>query len=506
MSDDVATETMDDVTARTIGPGRPEPHRVPRPASIGTARGQVTVPLANTVRDALSGSGRPSSSPGSQRYAEVRELGRGGMGRVAEATDSWLGRRVAIKHLLAPDTGGAMRKRFDIEALVTAQLDHPGIPAVYERDTSEGGQPYYTMRLVDGEPLAKLLREAASFEARMRLLPVVVRVAHTLAFAHERGVVHRDVKPDNVVVGPHGDAVLLDWGIAKVRGLGDAQAAGHAIDSGLAPGLTLHGSVLGTPAYMAPEQARGEIDAIDERTDVFALGAMLFHLLVGRAPYNGANVTDILHAARQGTPPAIDREAPHAPEPLQAVVRKAMSADPSARHRSAGEFAQELEAFTAQAVSRPVSRGIERLIATTSWSSLVVCLLLTVGGWWRMPTTFREMGDSAFVTLGFFTVGMAVGLVEWQTQGRHRLAALGLALVAVTSSNAVAGAVSGLLQVYKYLERPEILASAVRYREALATGHREALGNVPYGLSLALLQLMVMALAWRRAQKPQPQP
>jgi serine/threonine protein kinase len=202
--------------------------------------------LAQTVRAARQASGLNTPLAAPDRYAESRELGRGGMGRVIEATDRLLGRRVAVKQMLGSGDHG-LRRRFDQEALVTAQVDHPGIPTVFERATGEDGKPYYTMRLIEGETMAQRLRAAQSLPERLLLLPALLRVAQTLCFAHAKGVVHRDVKPENVVVGSFGDAVLLDWGIAKVRGLGELRAGG-AVTAGPDAGMTAHGAVLGTPA------------------------------------------------------------------------------------------------------------------------------------------------------------------------------------------------------------------------------------------------------------------
>ncbi len=466
---------------------------------VGTAGPGAQPTLADTVRGVMRTHPQSADAP-AERYQEQRELGRGGMGRVVEARDRMLGRRVAIKHLLGDGTG-ILRQRFDVEALVTAQLDHPGIPTVYERATGTGGLPYYTMRLVEGQTFTRLLREAATFEDRMRLLPIIVRVAQTLAFAHERGVIHRDVKPDNVVVGPHGDAVLLDWGIAKVRGLADAKADDETVMTALGAShdgaLTVHGSILGTPAYMAPEQAKGEIASVDERTDVFALGAMLYHLLTGHAPYRGPTIVDVLGAARSATPQAIDLAAPTAPDGLRAIVRRAMAAQSGDRFASAGEFAAALETFMASAVARPASTGIERFIAATSWFGFVACLLIAAAVW-KFTPTFEEMGYAGWVTLACFVVGLVLNVVEWATYGRHRLLGLGLAMTAMTGISAVSGGLVGLMSVFAYLSDPAKVKDTSQYLHFLAIGGREALGNVPFGLTFALVQAMILAFAWRR--------
>lgn len=483
----MGTDTSNDTVEAT-----PE-ERTGRPvSSVKTT--QQTSPLATTVNDVLRAGPQAGPFTG-ERYSETREIGRGGMGRVAEAQDRKLGRKVAIKHLLASQNS-ELRRRFDVEALVTALLDHPGIPTVFERDLDAQGQPFYTMRLVQGQTLTALLKKSEDHRARVTLLPHVVRVAQTLAFAHERGVVHRDVKPDNVVVGTHGEAFLLDWGIARVRGLGDFVGPEG---SDAVVGHTMHGSVLGTPAYMAPEQAKGDIERIDERTDVFALGAMLFHVLTGKAPFTGASVAEVLSAARESKSQSLDELAPTAPAELRAIARKAMSVDPAQRHKTAGEFAQELEDFMAQAVAQPTSKGVERFIAATSWFGLVVCLALSAMIWQLTPS-LREMGALAWVTLIFFVLGTAVGVVEWNSRGRHHLFSLGLWLAFATVASALAAASTGLLRVTEALADHQVAVNAEKFRGLAAAGFYEASGNIPMGLALAMLQGILLAIAWRASR------
>ncbi|MBI5608350.1 MAG: serine/threonine protein kinase [Deltaproteobacteria bacterium] len=488
------TLAADDTNADTLAaaPGAPRPITASRAPTVPPRAGSI----ADTVRQALGDDAGALAADSPQRYAEMRELGRGGMGRVVEAQDRWLGRRVAVKHLLAKHDA-TLRRRFEQEALVTAQLDHPGIPTVYERSAGGDGH-WYTMRLVEGEPLSALLKRAARYEDRLMYLPVLAAVAQTLAHAHERGVIHRDIKPDNVVVGSHGQAVLLDWGIAKVRGLtekdGDAERAVHG-----AQGMTLHGSVLGTPAYMAPEQARGDIAALDERCDVFALGAMLFHILTGRPPYQGTSVTDVLAQAREGQVPDIDKLAPQASPLLRDLVRSCMQTDPAARPANAGEFVKGLQGFMAAAMVQQPARGLERFVSATSWFGLVVCLLLALVGWKAAPT-LREMGAASYITTVFLVLGVAVGALEWRTAGKHHLLPIGLVMMAMTAVIAIAGAELGMLRVYEALSQPDLAANAAKYRELLAVGSREATGNIPFGLVFALLQGTILALAWRRGR------
>ena len=177
--------------------------------------------FAETCAAALEGDGDTDVLAGlpqtGERYEVRRPLGEGGMGVVFEAEDRLFGRRVALKKVRHDNR--SLHRRFVAEAVVTANLEHPGIAPVYERGLDDVGAPFYAMRLVEGRTVSEVVAERERLEDRLALLPSMVRLAQTLAFAHDRGVVHRDVKPDNVILGDHGQTVLLDWGIAKVRGM-----------------------------------------------------------------------------------------------------------------------------------------------------------------------------------------------------------------------------------------------------------------------------------------------
>lgn len=506
---EVITEPALDATVDAAGSPTLEDRQVEirtnrRPSTAAQDRSQPTVvgDVAATVREVLLARQAGQRPQKGDRYRPLRELGRGGMGRVDEVRDAWLGRRIARKTLLRDDD--VVRARFSVEALVTAQLDHPGVPTVYELHTEDQDEPSYTMQLVEGTALSKILRDCADLPARLRLVPAVARVAQTLAFAHAHGVVHRDIKPDNVIIGSHGEVVLLDWGIAKVRGLADAQSSAADPETlRLATedvALTAHGAVLGTPAYMAPEQARGEIPKIDERTDVFALGAMLYHVLSGRPPYDGKTVSELIVQAQAAQPTPIDHAAKEAAEGLRAVVRKAMQPDPAQRHANAGEFAADLENFLSQAMAAKPNRGVERFANATGTFGLIMAVLLAAATWAATPT-LREMGFAGLGTLFFLVPGLVIGAVEWQTRGRYHLMALGLCVAALTLGQSLIGTVLGLGRVYTAMSKPEVLADAAKFREYDAIGHYEALGNIPFGLAMTLLQLAVLAVAAYRARR-----
>jgi eukaryotic-like serine/threonine-protein kinase len=274
-------------------------------------------------------------------YVVGAEIAKGGMGRVLEARDRRLGRKVAIKELLPKNRDAA--RRFEREARITARLQHPAIIHVYEAGTWPGGEPFYAMTRVEGRSLGKVVAERVSLNERLGLLPHVIAAADALAYAHSQHVIHRDLKPSNVLVGEFGETVVIDWGVAKdLETAGDAGESQHrwprsTVDE------TRSGSVVGTPAYMPPEQARGE--SVDERADVYALGALLYTLLVGHAPFVGSSATAVLASVKEGPPPEVHACEPGAPRDLVAIATKAMSRAPERRYANAGELAADLKRF-----------------------------------------------------------------------------------------------------------------------------------------------------------------
>jgi len=264
------------------------------------------------------------------------------MGRVLAARDLRLGRAVAIKELL-PKNRDAVR-RFEREARITARLQHPSIIHVYEAGVWTGGEPFYAMPKVSGRSLDKAVAERATLAERLGLLPNVIAVADALAYAHNERVIHRDLKPSNVLVGAFGETVVIDWGLAKDLGMPvDPMESLQLRQTHVAAGETNAGSVVGTPAYMPPEQAHGK--SVDQRADVYALGALLYHVLVGEPPYTGTSSADVLEQVKRGPCAPVRRRAPGAPADLVAIVDKAMARDPDARYADAGELAQDLKRF-----------------------------------------------------------------------------------------------------------------------------------------------------------------
>jgi WD40 repeat protein len=277
-------------------------------------------------------------------YAPLGEVAQGGIGRVLSAHDERLCRTVAIKELL--EAGGAAEERFVREALLTARLQHPSIVPVYEAGRWPTGEPFYAMKLVSGRPLSEVIAEHRSLDGRLPLLPHVLSVAEAVAYAHEKRIIHRDLKPANVLVGAFGETVVIDWGLGKdLAEEGYPESAEGAPSSITGEGLTMQGAVMGTPAYMPPEQAAGE--AVDERADVYALGAILYHLLSGAAPYDAPTSMAILDEVLRTPPPALRARQPGIPDDLLAIVDKAMARDPAARYPCAQHLAEDLRRFLA---------------------------------------------------------------------------------------------------------------------------------------------------------------
>ena len=302
-------------------------------------RGSASVTPRDDRADATAGGG-PVDDP--ERYEEVGEHARGGLGRIVRAVDKRLGRTVAVKELLRRDAGDASEARFLREAMITARLEHPGIVPVHEAGRWPNGDPYYVMKLVEGRTLKELIAETATLRCRLALLPHVIAVADAVGYAHSEGVIHRDLKPSNVVVGAFGETIVVDWGLARdLRQPIDAEIAAQ------------ERQVVGTPAYMSPEQARG--DTVDERADVYAIGAVLYELLAGRSPHaddTSCTPQELIDRVLAGPPLPLRAVVPDVPPELAGLVGKAMARDPVRRYAHATALAEDLRRFqTGQLVS-----------------------------------------------------------------------------------------------------------------------------------------------------------
>ncbi len=299
-------------------------------------------------------------------YRVVREVGRGGMGAVYEVTHADLPRRLALKLILESQADDDALQRFECEAQLLGQVRHRNVLVVHAYGRSARG-PYLVTDLVEGESLRQRLFDGP-LEAR-EAARIVRDLADAMAAVHAKGILHRDIKPDNVLLQPDGTPVLLDFGLARELG---------------AQRLTMSGQIVGTPAYMAPEQAAG---VTDERTDIYGLGAVLFALLAGRSPFEGTNHVRILTMVMSEEPrwPSEDDEHPGVPQELEAVCRVAMSKDPEQRHATARDLRDDLdrwlrgaptwagERVPAVALARARARR-RRLLVTVGLPSLVLAL------------------------------------------------------------------------------------------------------------------------------------
>ncbi|HEY8377794.1 MAG TPA: serine/threonine-protein kinase, partial [Nannocystis sp.] len=285
---------------------------------------------------------RPGADGSRYIFGEVFAFG--GLGLVRRAEDRRLGRVVAVKELLrdSPDA----QRRFTREATITARLQHPGIVPIYDLGWRDTGEPFYSMKFVDGETLDAKIRAADGLNGRLRLLEHVIAVADAIAYAHRHGVIHRDLKPANILVGDHGETVVIDWGLAKdTTGRLAADLLGASIDPAEPMGETLTelGAIVGTLRYMPPEQARGE--PVDARCDVFALGAVLFHVIAGRPPHATLDRAALLERLIADKVDDLRSVAPDAPRELAAIVQRAMSPRPDDRYPTAEAFADDLRRF-----------------------------------------------------------------------------------------------------------------------------------------------------------------
>lgn len=286
-------------------------------------------------------------------YSLRGAVGVGGVGRVLLGFDERIGREVAIKEMLdqAAHEDEALSARFLREARITGRLEHPGIVPVYDLGLKESGAPYYVMRLIRGDTLAKTLKECnapASAESalsrRLTLLDRLIDVCEALAYAHSKGVVHRDIKPGNIVLGPFGETIVLDWGLAKVENETDITAPTPSLPNDDAD-LTRIGDILGTPAYMAPEQAQASFGTVDARSDVFSLGCILYYLLAGHPPLRGTADQILAQLSSEAPMPSSRDPKLPAPPELTAICDKTLSKDKSLRFPNAGALAEELRAY-----------------------------------------------------------------------------------------------------------------------------------------------------------------
>ncbi|MCP5560166.1 MAG: protein kinase [Verrucomicrobiaceae bacterium] len=371
-------------------------------------------------------------------FEVIEKIGRGGMGEVYRAWQPSLGRTVAVKVLPSSEGRPDALERFENEARVLGRLEHPNIMPIHDLGRDAEGRAYYSMKLVKGRTLQQILDDlrggdvsAAQQYPLAALLTVFDKICDAVSFAHSQGILHRDLKPDNIMVGEFGEVLVVDWGLAKVRSCEGRTTEGVKTPAiaDVVLGMTLEGDVMGTPQYMSPEQAEGQADDLDERSDVFSLGGVLYAILTLHPPVEGENATSVLKRVREGavTPPSTRgtqaqdhgrvaagevltpaqsrmEQLPHCPGgrvplALSAVVMKALRVDRGSRYQSVTELQAEVLAYQRGFATNAEGAG--------AWRQLHLLMLR------------HKSASCAMLALVVLSVGFVFKLVHSEKQARH---------------------------------------------------------------------------------------
>ncbi|MCB9932749.1 MAG: protein kinase [Planctomycetes bacterium] len=376
---------------------------------------------------------QPDATADKKRYVVIREIARGGMGKVLEVEDTELRRSVALKVLRKELLGRRdVVERFLEEAQITGQLEHPNIVPVHEMGVDGAGNLYFTMKFVEGLSLAEVLlklregnRDALREYDLMKLLDVFIKICEGMSFAHNRGVIHRDLKPANIMVGRFGEVQVMDWGVAKVVGrqFRSESDSGIVLTDRLDQGSahTMMGAIIGTPSFMSPEQAKGDIDAINHHSDIFSLGVILYEMLCLRSPWTGKSSDEVLEQVREMTPLKPRERNPEieVPAELERLALKCLEKEPERRVDTVAELAENIRNFIEGRAMGSVEYSPMRL--AIKWvgrykkevGGLLLMLLLVAGAIFGTLWYIRKLDQDKVLTLND---DAKERLAEWTSQ------------------------------------------------------------------------------------------
>ena len=399
-------------------------------ASLDVSIPQRTPTRGNVQKSASTGTA--SSQSGSKdkastlcEYTLVREIARGGMGQIYFGEDPQLKRNVAVKVSSVSEAGEDLR--FSKEAEVLAQLAHPNIVPIHNIGIDAQGRPFYSMKLVKGRTLQAVLNLIRDGDAgtvkdypRATLLTIFRKVCDAMMFAHSKGILHRDLKPENIMVGEYGEVLVMDWGLAKVLGEREEQGSSFSrVNDTGDYGMTMEGEVMGTPQYMSPEQAMGMVAELDQRSDIYSLGGILYAILTLRPPIEGATLQEVLTKVKQGSISSIVTKRVGAggrtaslesamgtevPEPLQAVTLKAMATDRHQRYASVESLAFDIERYQSGFATSAEDAGAWKRVKLWMVRNKVLAgslgvLMVVVSGFTAMVLREGKRASAALVRL-----------------------------------------------------------------------------------------------------------